>query len=355
MNRMITFIVATGLLWSQASCAQKHIKNLNGKSISIHAIEDLLHEWLDTTDVPGLSLAIINDGQVSYHKTLGVVNIDSKEKVVPRTIFEAASLSKPLFVYLCMMAVDQGILDLDKPLYQYTPLKDLEYDSRHQLLTARMVLAHTTGLPNWRKEGRPLELLFEPNSSFEYSGEGYQYLATVLAHIYETDDDGLEELFQKKLAIPLGMETSSFIPTVQDLDHKASPHRDRVTMADEDINSEFGAAYSLHTNALDYAQWMKALIDGRLLSQSSRKDLFKPQVQLPADAPQRAQGVDSWTLGFAHVPLPFGLVYAHGGNNPGFSSLMVLSLEKEWGFVMFTNADQSDLALRFFYYLHSLE
>lgn len=99
-------------------------------------------------NIPGLSLAIINDGQVVYHMVRGYADIKKKSLVDDRTIFEWASLSKPLFAYMVMFLVEDGKLDLDKPLHEYV---DYHYhgidkeDDRYKQITARMVLLHTTG------------------------------------------------------------------------------------------------------------------------------------------------------------------------------------------------------------------
>jgi CubicO group peptidase (beta-lactamase class C family) len=66
-----------------------------------------------------------------------------------QTLFEAASVSKPIFAYFVMRMVEKGLLNLDTPLYKYLPYPDIEHDDRYKLITARMVLNHTTGFPNW--------------------------------------------------------------------------------------------------------------------------------------------------------------------------------------------------------------
>ncbi len=113
---------------------------------------------MDKAKVTGLALSILNNHKIVYTKTYGYKNKLTREPLTTATAMYGASFSKAVFTYLCLMLVQEGILDLDKPLYRYLdkPLpvyenyKDLAGDRRWKLITARMRLSHTTGFPNWR-------------------------------------------------------------------------------------------------------------------------------------------------------------------------------------------------------------
>lgn len=317
--------------------------NQTGDTVKAEQIERFMRDRMSAFRVPGASLAIIEDGQVAYHRVFGMANSEKSVPVTESTLFEGASLSKPLFAYFAMTFVEEGRLDLDRPLYEYLPHPDLTHDPRHRLITARMVLSHTSGLPNWRsgpgKQG--LAIHFEPGSGFKYSGEGYQYLALVLAHIADTDPAGLEALFQARVAKPLGMTRTHFVRPQEASMTKATPYLDSKPLPQAPMKREFGAAYSIETEAQDYARWMIALLDGRGLSEPGFATYFAgQQAKIPADEPERAFGLQDWALGLGVLETPVGRLYAHGGNNEGFTSLMVLSRERKWGMVLFTNADQ---------------
>jgi hypothetical protein len=98
------------------------------------------------------------------------------------TVFQAGSVSKTVFAYAVMKLVERNILDLDTPLTRYSPIRILEGDPRLDLITARHVLSHTSGLPNWRSERNPLSIRFTPGERYLYSGEGYSYLQSVVPH-----------------------------------------------------------------------------------------------------------------------------------------------------------------------------
>ena len=105
-------------------------------------------------------------------------------------------MSKPLFTYAALQLVESGKLDLDTPLDHYLPSPYLPDDPRTGEITPRMVMAHTTGLPNWRKggwrAGGPLPLRFPPGTRFSYSGEGYLYLQRAVPHQVDTSTEERE-------------------------------------------------------------------------------------------------------------------------------------------------------------------
>jgi CubicO group peptidase (beta-lactamase class C family) len=229
-------------------------------------------------------------------------------------------------------------LDLDKPLYEYLPYPDIAHDERYKKITARMVLSHRSGFPNWREdeEDKKLKLKFAPGTDFRYSGEGYQYLAMVLKHIEGTDWSGLEDAFQTKIAKPLGMEHTVFIQTSYTQAHKAEPYDENNKWIDwkndywyKKGRDVFGAGYSIHSEPIDFSKWMIGLMNQRLLSEESYTELFKQHSQLD----DRTINV-SYTLGFYKL----NNLLAHAGDNTGFTCFYVLDTEKDWGYVVFTNS-----------------
>lgn len=215
MNRFLSAFVVVCLPFAcLTSCSnqQDAVASYSGFKIEKKTLDQHLQSKMQEFNIPGLSIAIINHGEVVYHNTLGVSDVDKQTPVSASTIFEGASISKSVFAFFVMTFVEEGKLDLDKPLFEYMPHPDITNDPAYEKITARMVLSHRSGLPNWREdeEGEILKTQFEPDSGFLYSGEGYQYLAMVLKHIEKTDWTGLEEMFQKRIAEPIGLEHTVF-------------------------------------------------------------------------------------------------------------------------------------------------
>lgn len=330
-------------------CSQsaiEQVKTISGKSIKVIKLDSAIQSIVDSVQVPGLSIAIINDSKIVYHNTFGVANINTQEPVTNESIFEAASLSKPLFAYFVMKQVEKGILDLDKPLFNYLPHPDILYDESYQLITARMVLCHTTGFPNWRKDDNKdgkLYLKFNPGTGFNYSGEGYQYLAAVVAKINGTDPNGLDGIFQNEVAKPLKTEPLYYNRNDKIKKHKVYGHNEKgpTDNAQYDGNT-FGAAYSLHTEAVSYGKFLVALLKEEGLTKNSFDEMLKEQVHFKDDNHLKQEvGQTGWGLGLAQKPTEYGMMHMHTGNNHDFQAYMMILPEKEFGIVFFMNAGKA--------------
>jgi CubicO group peptidase (beta-lactamase class C family) len=311
--------------------------------------------------MPGLSIAVICNGQIVYHRELGIANVNTGGKVDSLSIFEAASMSKPLFAYWVMKMVDQGLLNLDTPLYRYMPYPDIEKDPRYKLITARLALSHRTGFPNWRyfdmadtsmhvKYG-DLYMKFTPGTRIYYSGEGYLYLAKVIAHLRDKTLQNLDPLFEQEVAQPLGMEHAWYTGNPYITRHKVSGHVDGkvhfangttwpIPFPDWD-SSYFNPAASLHTDAISYAHFVIGWMAGKGLSKSGLQEMLSPQVEVPKDSPMMKQGGDhAWGLGVAIGETPYGTRYEHGGNNGNFQSQFVYFRKRKYGYVFLTNCNK---------------
>ena len=330
-----------------------------GEKISILELDAFVDKQMRELRMPGLSVAVISNGKTVYHSSKGVTNIDTGTPITQDSVFEAASLSKPLFAYFVLKLIDKGILDLDTPLYQYRLMEELEPDQRYRSITTRMALSHQTGFPNWRwfdpaPSGSGIErgtmyMKREPGE-FGYSGEGYNYLALVIAALLDTDITTLDEFYQAEVAKPLGMKCSSFVRSECVAEHKVSGHNDNKVKDDgwprsfpEDTPMTFGAAGRLHTNVLDYAKFLIVLMNEAGLPQWLFDEMFAQQAQIPIDSKTHIlTGQTAWGLGLAIKPTPYGVRYEHGGNNGNFQSGMMFYKNKKLGYVFFTNSDKGE-------------
>jgi CubicO group peptidase (beta-lactamase class C family) len=288
---------------------------------------------------------IVNDGAVAFSRAFGVADADTGAPVTEETVFEAASLSKPVFGEFAMTFVEDGRLDLDAPLWPVLPLAGLD-DPRAARITSRMLLTHRSGLPNWRRDnpGGKLDLAFDPGAGLRYSGEGYEWLADALAKIEGVDRAGLERAFAQRVTRPARIG-DSFRFAESDLLRRraAKPHRDGKRVAPETPLPHFGAAFGLKTTAHDHARWLMSVMARRPVLSADGYDrwLAGQNVAIPADYPDRALGLVDWALGFQIYQLPSGRVHVHGGSNTGFTCLAVADFARGWSMSFFTNADQA--------------
>ena len=149
-----TFLrVGSGLAVAAAGCSRKLDPKIEHSATweeSIANLEQHIAESMRENRVPGASIAIIRDAKIAWAKGFGVRDQTTGAPVGEDTVFSAQSMSKPVFAYRVMKLHEQGVLDLDAPLTRYTPDLFVEHDPRLQEITARRVLSHTSGLPNWR-------------------------------------------------------------------------------------------------------------------------------------------------------------------------------------------------------------
>jgi CubicO group peptidase (beta-lactamase class C family) len=334
----LVFVIVMELCF-QVGNAQT-IKTLSGKEISVAEMDEFLSSQMDSSGLPGLSIAIINDAKISYYRTLGVTNVDTKEKVTEKTLFDAGSMSKTPFAYLAMKMVDQGVLNLDRPLYTYLPYPDIEYDNRYKLITARMVLSHTSGFPNWRflNENKKLDIKFTPGTQFLYSGEGFEYLANVIAHLKNIPKNDLQNLFEAEVSTPLGMQYAYYTWNDYVAKHQAAGHVDGKVAGGWGMNAhkpDFGAAYSLQTEAISYAKFIIAMIQEKGLKKETFNEMLKPHIRISPKTDNR-----SYCLGIETKPTRFGNEYMHDGYNRNFYSAFMFNKEKKFGYVFFTNCNK---------------
>ncbi len=360
MTNCKTALILITILFGSFQYSFGQLRNLNGKKLTSIEIDKFIVHQMDSLQMPGLSVVLINKGKIAYHNAFGVANIDSKEIVNEQSIFEAASLSKPAFAYFVLKMVDKGVLNLDTPLYRYMPYPDIERDERYKSITARMVLSHQSGFPNWRNNQEQadsilhirkgdLYLKFAPGTNFSYSGEGYFYLAKVIAHLNNRTLKNLDTLFQQEVAVPLKMQHAAYTGNSYIFLHKVTGHRNgKVSLSKMDstffnLTASFNSAASLHTDATSYAHFLIGLMNGKGLSKKSLDEMLKPQVNLEGTGKMDAEsGIIAWGLGIAIRKTPWGLMYEHGGNNGNFQSMCIFSKVNKNGYLFFTNCDKGN-------------
>jgi CubicO group peptidase (beta-lactamase class C family) len=306
-------------------------------------LDSLIPRLMKDGEVPGLGIAVIKDGKISLNRGFGVMNASTKEPVTNATVFEAASLSKPVFAYAVLKLVDAGKLDLDKPLIQYLGKPYIENDERINLITARRVLTHTTGFPNWRPKDQPLKIIIPPGERFSYSGEGFVYLQKVVEHL---SGESLDVFMKHMVFEPLGMKSSSYVwqPDYEKL--KATGHTGANRPGERRKPTEANAAASLQTTSLDYAKFVVAVMNGTGLKASTGKAMLSSQIQVDEDC-RTCTGTPpsgklspsvSWGFGIGLQQTKDGLSFWHWGDNGDVHCYVVGYPQQKSGMVVFTNS-----------------
>ncbi|WP_299443106.1 serine hydrolase [uncultured Aquimarina sp.] len=315
------------------------LHNFDSKNAS--KVDQFIKAYQEYYEIPGVSLALIKDGKLAYHQTYGVKNTYTEEKVDTTTLFEAASITKPVFGFAVMRLAERGEIDLDKPLYQYLPFEVIAHDERYKLITARHVLTHKTGFPNWAwmNDDGKLDIKFTPGTDYNYSGEGFEYLKRVVAHITKKD---INVLLKEEVLTPLGLEHTYFEKNEYLQKVVANGHFDNMATRTQ-LPDRAGMAWSMHTEAKTFTNFLLGLSDKKGLKPETYKQMFSIQTEVPKDKGENRPGWDEYFGLSIHMEkTPFGATFGHGGNNGDFKCLARMYQDLDMGFVVFTNSNNGD-------------
>jgi CubicO group peptidase (beta-lactamase class C family) len=298
-------------------------------------------------DVPGMAVVVVRGGKIYWQRSFGVKNVKTGQAVDENTVFEAASLSKPVFAYAVLKLVEQGKIGLDVPLTTYFAKAPqakpfVEGDARIEKITARIVLSHRTGFPNWRNDD-VLKIHFTPGERFSYSGEGFIYLQRTVEQI---EGKPLNEVMTELVFKPLGMSSSSYVWR-PDFDEKtATGHDSGATPRDLWKPNEAGAASTLNTTARDYATFVAAIVDGVGLKRATLREMETPQIAVDPQCtncteqtPKELSKEIFWGLGWGIEKKGGEERLWHWGDNGSFKCFVVADPAKKSGAVMFTNSE----------------
>lgn len=301
-------------------------------------MDEVINTYMAHFKIPGASIALIKDGKVVYDKVFGLKNAYTGEAVTSSTLFEGASTTKTVFAVAVNRLAERGAIDLDKPLYQYLPFEAIAHDDRYKKITARHVLSHQTGFPNWAwmNNDNKMDIKFYPGIKYGYSGEAYEYLGRVVAHITKKT---IEEVIMDEVQEPFGFVSDVYFSDNEDVRKRVSHGHYDSLAAPINTPTYIGVAHSMQTNASAFTHFMLGLIHKKGLSKIGYAQMLEPQVAVNRDV----ENGDSpyprrYSLGFDMTNSPFGLAYGHGGNNGDFTCLYQIYQDHDLGFVIFTNS-----------------
>ena len=171
-------------------------------------LQDLPRQ-MEALGVPGIGIAVVEAGALAWSRGFGVADAERGTPISDTTLWEAASLSKPVFAYTVLQLVDRGDLALDVPLVKYARPAYLGQSPWIERISVRDVLRHTTGLPNWRKDPatEPLVPAVAPGTRIDYSGEAIVWLQLAVEAM---TGESLDQTMRRLMFAPAGMRDSSY-------------------------------------------------------------------------------------------------------------------------------------------------
>lgn len=337
--KVCTALAALGSSHEAARGEDSHLAaSREVSSASVHfdisRVQHVIEQLLERTGLPGLSIAVINDGRLAWAQGFGYANERTRQPVTEDTIFQAASLTKPTFAYVMLKLCDEDRLNLDVPLMRkYLPDPAPSTDPGAERITARMVLAHMSGLPFTHFPKWPLKMDFEPGEKFGYSGAAYIYLQQVVEQLLGKP---LVTIMNEYVIGPLALTDSAYVwrPNYQ-VDAAIAYDYDNTPIkeAERSRPENACAAASLHSTPKDFARFLIELLfrkNGVLrLDYTLKRMMLSPQVRLTNNL--------AWGLGWGLRLAEDGDRFWHWGDSRGYVSYAAGSLSARRGVVIFTN------------------
>lgn len=348
------FALVAILLISSAAIAQSHSE-----------YDQKIEALMAAEKVPGVALAIIEGGEVTYKKTYGYREIETQTPMDDDTVMYGASITKFVFSAFVMQLVDEEKLDLDrsiasllpKPLPEYERFADLATDDRWRALTLRRLLNHTAGFPNFRfflpdggfDRDAKLKFFFAPGERYGYSGEGY-YIAQLVVEEALGIKTGPE--LQRRFFDPLGMTRTSLIWRDDFRPNFAQGYTVDGENLGHNMQSNVRAAGSMDTTITDLSAWTAAFMRGELIGESVREELWSGGIPITSShqfptldntvEPRNGAvhlaagiGVETWVG-------PQGRGFLKGGHNEKTDNMLVCLIEADRCVLLLSNTAKGD-------------
>lgn len=288
--------------------------------------------WLKQKHIPALGIGFIKDGNIEQISVFGELQTNKPAPI--NTIWNVASMTKPITAIVALKLINAGKWDLDEPVYKYFTDPDVANDPRARLLTTRIILSHQTGFPNWRgnNEDGKLSFEFEPGTKYQYSGEGYEYLRKALEKKFKKS---LEQLASELIFKPLKMKDTKFIwDEKTDSTRFAKWYNEKGELYETQKNRTANAADNLLTTVEDYSRFLVHIVNGAGLSDKLFNEMVANQVKINE---YKHWGLGWWVDENINDNNDFALV--HGGDDIGVHTIAFIVPGTKQALLIFTNCD----------------
>ncbi|WP_258195520.1 serine hydrolase domain-containing protein [Rhodococcus sp. OK519] len=311
---------------------------------SYAAVAQRINAVLAQQGIPGAQVVYADNGTERAFN-YGVSSVATGDSVDSDTVFEAASLTKVVASYVVLQLVDEGVLDLDRPLSDYFDYPRIAADPAAGRITGRMVLTHTSGLPNWATgpsspefETTPVGTIFEPGTQWSYSGEGFYYLQKTVESL---TGKPFQQLVRERVFDRFGMTGSDLVTNpafgaVTSVGHTADGTPKPVRNF-----PRANIAYTLRTTALDYNRFLRgALLDGDGLTPATRDMMFTATGSADHGGSDK-ESIEhiKWGLGIGLQSNELGDAIWHWGDNGPYKAFFIAYPETGRSVVIMTNSE----------------
>ncbi len=312
-------------------------------------VDDYIRAEMRAQQIPGVSLAVIRNGEIVLAKGYGLANLEHQVPVKPETIFQSGSMGKQFTATAVMMLVEEGKLSLDDKLTKFFP----DGPEAWRNITVRHLLTHTSGMGDYPDDFdlrrdytedemvqriKAIPLAFQPGEKWSYSNLAYVTLGVL---IHKVSGKFYGDFLQERVFKPLGMSTARVISEADIVPNRAAGYR----LVNGELKNQNWVSPTLNTTAdgalyltvYDMAKWDAALYTDKLLKRSSLEQMWTP-VKLN-DGKTFPYGF-GWALGNVHGHR----LIEHGGSWQGFKSQISRYVDDKLTVVVFANQARANPA-----------
>ncbi|MEK6677226.1 MAG: serine hydrolase domain-containing protein [Planctomycetota bacterium] len=335
------------------------VRRLDGRVLTPDQVESAVERLMTAGKVPGLALAILNDGEIVYLRGFGLRNVEQLAPLNESTIMYAASFTKSIFAFMVMQLVAEGSFDLDKPIGQYLKrslseyekYSDLAGDNRWERFTGRMLLSHTSGLPNWRwfNPDEKLDIKFDPGSKYSYSGEGINLLQFVIEeHIGRSVGDMMKE----RVFGPFGMTRTNMVWDPSFEDNFALGYDEQGKVIGHKKRQAPRAAGSADSDITGIARFLRGVLRGEGLPPRFHQEMLSPTIrirsryQFPTPSEEWTDRDDairlSYGLGWGLFWSPYGKAFFKEGHDDGWENYMVAFEDSKTALIVMASSSNGE-------------
>ncbi|HXX24247.1 MAG TPA: serine hydrolase [Terriglobia bacterium] len=351
-----TLIILLGAFVAIAQ--QPSVSRPDSSQIAPSQIDATVTQLMQAAHVTGCGIAIFHDSKIAYLKAYGLRDAGKGLPLTTDSVMTSASLSKAAFATMVMRLVQEGALNLDKPIFQYLPkplpeypgYADLQGDDRYKKLTLRILLSHTSGFPNLRafEDDRKLKIHFEPGTRYAYSGEGIDLAQLVVETV---TGKSLTVLMQENLYRPVRMNRTNMVWEPRFESDYANGYDEYGRSLGPERWSTPNAAGSMQTTLRDYATFLSALMRHKILNTRTFGEMQNAQIsihsahQFPSLASETTTANDNirlrYGLGWGLYSSPYGKAFFKEGHDEGWRHL-ALFFRNGSGILIMTNSSNGE-------------
>jgi CubicO group peptidase (beta-lactamase class C family) len=332
-----------------------------GVAAKLQGLDDLADQAMKQWKVPGVAVAVVQDGKVIYAKGYGYRDLEKRLPVTTATLFPIGSITKSFTALTFSILKDEGKVDWDQPVRTYLPEFEMNDVVATERATPRDLFSHRTGLPrhdlvwyssDFTRDDMIARLRYlKPNKSFR-SAYQYNNLTIMTMGYLEGKLTGLgwEGAIRQRIFTPLGMSHSNLsVEEIEKTDDHALPYelkKEVVTKVPYHNIDAIGPAGSINSSADDMSHYLTLQLgdgkygDQRIVSESNLREMHSPQTAIPDPPPAFSMpGLGHFSYGLAWVVTSYrghNLVW-HNGGIDGFYALLSMLPDDHIGIVVLTN------------------